>query len=83
MAQMFDLLQEGHIRPIFPIKIFSFEDIPSAFRYMRSANHIGKIVISNSGNDEINVPVIISLFDYKKNADQRFLDSGCTTDTQP
>lgn len=63
MTQMFDLLRKGYIKPIFPIKTFSFEDIPSAFRYMRSANHIGKIVISNGGNNEINVPVILEFFD--------------------
>lgn len=62
MSQMFDLLKKGHIKPIFPIKSFSFEDIPSAFRYMRSANHIGKIVISNGGNNDINVLVILEFF---------------------
>ena len=39
------------------MKVFPFEDIPAAFRYMRGGNHIGKIVISNGPNAEIQVPV--------------------------
>ena len=54
---MMDLLQKGHIKPIAPIKVFSFEDIASAFRFMRGGNHIGKIVISNSQQHEIMVQV--------------------------
>ena len=40
------------------MKIFPFEDIPAAFRYMRGGNHTGKIVISNGPDAGINVPVI-------------------------
>lgn len=52
------LIAQGHVKPIDPIKTFSFEDIPSAFRFMRGANHIGKIVISNTAaQGSIEVPV--------------------------
>ncbi|KAJ5238512.1 polyketide synthase [Penicillium chermesinum] len=59
LKQLFELLDAGHVKPIAPITVFPFEDIPSAFRYMRSANHIGKIVISNTDkeNKVIEVPV--------------------------
>ncbi|MCJ1391686.1 hypothetical protein MMC18_004551 [Xylographa bjoerkii] len=57
LDQLFDLLQQGHVKPISPIKTFSFEDIASAFHFMRGANHIGKIVISNGVQQEIQVPV--------------------------
>jgi Zinc-binding dehydrogenase len=57
LSELFDLIEKGHITPISPIKIFTFEDIPSAFRYMRAGNHIGKIVISSGENRTIEVPV--------------------------
>lgn len=57
LAQLFDLLDNGHVRPIDPIQTFPFEEIQSAFRYMRGANHIGKVVISNHGNNDIKVSV--------------------------
>ncbi len=47
------LIAQGHLKPISPIKTFSFADIPSAFRYMRGANHIGKIVMSDGINAEV------------------------------
>lgn len=51
------LIEKGHVKPISPIKTFAFEDIPSAFRFMRGANHIGKIVISNAVQNIIEVLV--------------------------
>lgn len=51
------LIEKGHVKPISPIKTFAFEDIPSAFRFMRGANHIGKIVISDAVQNIIEVPV--------------------------
>jgi NADPH:quinone reductase-like Zn-dependent oxidoreductase len=32
------------LRPIID-KIFSFDDVPAAYRYLQSARHFGKIVI--------------------------------------
>ncbi|KAL8895775.1 MAG: hypothetical protein Q9192_003453 [Flavoplaca navasiana] len=57
LDQLMGLVEKGHVKPIDPIKTFSFEDIPSAFRFMRGANHIGKIVISNASLGVIKVPV--------------------------
>ncbi|KAL8912790.1 MAG: hypothetical protein Q9171_002248 [Xanthocarpia ochracea] len=57
LRQLMGLIEKGHVKPIDPIKVFSFQDIPSAFRFMRGANHIGKIVISNAVQDIISVPV--------------------------
>jgi hypothetical protein len=57
LKQLMGLIEEGHVRPISPVKTFAFEDIPSAFRYMRGANHIGKIVISNALQNITKVPV--------------------------
>ena len=53
---MMDLLAKGQIKPIAPIKSFTFEDIGSAFRFMRGGSHIGKIVITNGLNAKIEIP---------------------------
>ena len=46
MRQMMNLISQRYIKPIAPITTFPFEDIAGAFHYMRSAKHIGKIVLS-------------------------------------
>jgi NADPH:quinone reductase-like Zn-dependent oxidoreductase len=56
LKQLFALLEAGHVKPITPMTIFPWDDIPGAMRYMRSANHLGKIVIS-SGSQPVEVPV--------------------------
>ncbi|KAI0601372.1 hypothetical protein F4775DRAFT_582241 [Biscogniauxia sp. FL1348] len=50
------LLVANHIRPISPRKVFSFSQIPDAMRYMRSGEHIGKIVISDGEAEDVKVP---------------------------
>ena len=57
LTQLIGLIDKGHVKPIPPIKTFTFDDISSAFRFMRGANHIGKIVISNASQNTIEVPV--------------------------
>lgn len=57
LDQLMGLIEKGHVKPIDPIKTFSFEEIPSAFRFIRGANHIGKIVISNASQNAIEVPI--------------------------
>lgn len=58
LKQLMGLIEKGHVKPIAPIKTFRFDDIPSAFRFMRGANHIGKIVISNE-SDTTDTPVAV------------------------
>lgn len=57
LEQTFQLVGEGHIKPIYPITVFPFEEITSAFRYMQSGKHMGKIVISNGSQTETKIPV--------------------------
>ena len=57
LKQVFALIAEGQIKPISPVTVFPFEDIASAFRYMRDGKHIGKIVISNGRQVDVKVPV--------------------------
>jgi KR domain/Zinc-binding dehydrogenase len=56
ISQMFQMIAEGQLKPISPIKIFSFHEIADAFRYMRSGLHIGKIVISDGPQRDVQVP---------------------------
>jgi hypothetical protein len=37
--------------------VFPFEDIVSAFRFLRAGTHIGKVVISNGTNSHVELPV--------------------------
>jgi NADPH:quinone reductase-like Zn-dependent oxidoreductase len=57
MGQLMNLISEGHVKPISPIHTFSFADVAKAFRYMRSATHMGKIVITDGPDAGIKVPV--------------------------
>ena len=57
LNQVFALLAEGHIKPISPITVFPFEEVASAFRFMRDGKHMGKIVISNGQEVDVRVPV--------------------------
>ncbi|KAI1158376.1 KR domain-containing protein [Nemania serpens] len=56
LDQLMGLMAEGHLKPIGPIKTFSFSEMPSAFRFMRGANHNGKIVISDGPQAKVTVP---------------------------
>ncbi|KAI0603270.1 PKSKA1 [Biscogniauxia sp. FL1348] len=58
MSKLFELIDGHHIKPISPIHQFSWGDIPSAIRFLRTGKHMGKIVISDGGPDaKIQVPV--------------------------
>ncbi|OJZ90228.1 hypothetical protein ASPFODRAFT_56562 [Aspergillus luchuensis CBS 106.47] len=45
LQQCVDLLQEGHLKPIYPSHVFDAVDVTKAFRYMQGGQHIGKIVV--------------------------------------
>ncbi|KAI4952622.1 Type I Iterative PKS [Alternaria rosae] len=49
MRKMMHMIVTRGVKPISPIVLFPYNDIPSALRFLRSANHIGKIIISNKG----------------------------------
>jgi NADPH:quinone reductase-like Zn-dependent oxidoreductase len=57
LSELFQLIEQGHVKPIFPREIFSYDDIPAAFRVLRGGKHIGKLVISNGLDPKIQVPV--------------------------
>ncbi|PYH30922.1 fatty acid synthase S-acetyltransferase [Aspergillus neoniger CBS 115656] len=45
LQQCADLLQQGHLKPIYPNHVFDAIDVVKAFRYMQGGQHIGKIVV--------------------------------------
>ncbi|MBN1991919.1 MAG: SDR family NAD(P)-dependent oxidoreductase [Anaerolineae bacterium] len=47
LAEMSRLLQAGQLKPL-PHQVFFIENAVDAFRYMAQANHIGKVVITQS-----------------------------------
>lgn len=57
MTKLFELLEGRHVKPINPIHIFSFIDVANAVRYLRAGKHISKVVISDSPEPKISVPV--------------------------
>ncbi|KAH8646008.1 polyketide synthase [Tricladium varicosporioides] len=57
LSEMMDLVKAGHITPIAPVTVFPFEEIVPAFRFLRGATHLGKVVISSGGIHNVKVPV--------------------------
>ncbi|KAI1375608.1 hypothetical protein F4677DRAFT_112302 [Hypoxylon crocopeplum] len=56
LAEIFDLVEAGHIKAIHPIIPYGFDNVPAALAYIRRGQHIGKIVITNYGAD-VQVPI--------------------------
>ncbi|KAH7175825.1 hypothetical protein EDB81DRAFT_633270 [Dactylonectria macrodidyma] len=52
-----ELVEQGHMKPINPIKVFSFGEIGDAFRFLGSGKHIGKLIISNVEKETAKVTV--------------------------
>lgn len=57
LKQLMPLVERKIFTPIRPMKVFGFDEIPEAFRYMRGSNHLGKIVISRQMQQEVLVKV--------------------------
>ncbi|KAI3555024.1 beta-ketoacyl synthase domain-containing protein [Colletotrichum abscissum] len=57
MRQMMSLISQRAIKPIAPMTTFPFEDVAGAFRYMRAAKHVGKIVLS--AKDKADKPTVM------------------------
>ncbi|KAH9226001.1 hypothetical protein K456DRAFT_1755087 [Colletotrichum gloeosporioides 23] len=57
LDEIFALVNSGHIKPIHPITTFGFDAVPAALAYIRSGRHIGKVVISDGGKKDVQVPI--------------------------
>jgi hypothetical protein len=51
------LVNEGCLKPIHPLTVYSFSDMPSSFAYERAGQHIGKIAIADDKGSSIAVPI--------------------------
>lgn len=76
LSQIFELHRQGHVTPVHPIKTFSFTDIPSAFAFIRSGKHIGKVVISDREDADIRVPIRPATKTYTLRSDGSYLIVG-------
>ncbi|TEY71320.1 hypothetical protein BOTCAL_0095g00030 [Botryotinia calthae] len=76
LSQTFSLIEHGHIKPIQPRTKFSFKDIRDAFRYMRSGNHIGKIVITDGEDRSVKIPIRPSKISLKLRSDASYFIVG-------
>lgn len=47
------------MKPINPFKIFGFDEVREAFRLLGSGKHIGKIVVSNASDANIDIKVCL------------------------
>ncbi|CAI7649211.1 unnamed protein product [Penicillium glandicola] len=58
LHEIFDLVNGGHVGPIYPITRYPFEEVIPALSYMRSGKHMGKIVISGpTEGTDLNLPI--------------------------
>ncbi|KAI1415346.1 reducing type I polyketide synthase [Hypoxylon sp. FL1857] len=57
ISEIFNLLEKGLLKPIAPVHVFSFAEIPKALQYIGSGKHIGKLVISDSDTSGAQVSV--------------------------
>ncbi|CAH0024600.1 unnamed protein product, partial [Clonostachys rhizophaga] len=55
--ELFVLLNGGKIKPIEPITTFGYDDMVSALSLIRSGRHLGKIVISNVEQQDVQLPI--------------------------
>ena len=59
LSELSVLVRGGHVRPITPRRDFSYNEVPAALQLLRTRSQIRKVVISNSPDTRIIVPVNI------------------------
>lgn len=75
LKEIFDLVEARHIGSIKPIVTYGFEDVPAALAYIRRGQHMGKIVITNHGED-VKVPTRPALRTLELRPDVSYLIVG-------
>ncbi|RDW62499.1 hypothetical protein BP5796_10801 [Coleophoma crateriformis] len=53
LADVFDLLSTGSIRPVSPITIFPISNVESAFRTLQSGKTMGKVIVVPNPGDQV------------------------------
>ena len=55
--EIFRLIQDGNVKPIHPVRTFGFDEVVEALSHIRRGQHIGKIVISRRGQNDVQLPI--------------------------
>lgn len=55
--EIFALVQDGHVKPIHPVRTFGFDEVIAALSHIRRGQHIGKIVVSHWGQNDVQIPI--------------------------
>ncbi|KAJ8131286.1 hypothetical protein O1611_g2342 [Lasiodiplodia mahajangana] len=74
--ELFDLIDAGHIKPIHPITTFGFDEVADALSHIRSGRHLGKIVVSNKGLQDIQIPIRPAIHKLQLRPDVSYLVVG-------
>ncbi|KAI1762472.1 putative polyketide synthase [Hypoxylon sp. FL1150] len=72
----FELIRQGHIKPLHICKVFPFEETIDALRYMQHGKHIGKIVVSYEKSKTVKLPIRPALPTLRLRSDASYLISG-------
>ncbi|KAI1156185.1 hypothetical protein F4825DRAFT_316421 [Nemania diffusa] len=75
LGEIFDLVNAGHIKAIFPVIEYGFENVPAALAYIRRGQHIGKIVITTHGKED-QVPIRPALRTLQLDPNASYLIGG-------
>ncbi|KAI8932187.1 hypothetical protein NX059_011067 [Plenodomus lindquistii] len=76
MSEVFALVEAGHIGPIHPVTVYGFDEVIPALMYIRSGQHIGKIVITNRDSSDVQVPTKPALSKFELRPDVAYLIVG-------
>jgi NAD(P)-dependent dehydrogenase (short-subunit alcohol dehydrogenase family)/aryl carrier-like protein len=57
LDEIFGLVEEGHLKPIRPITVYPQDKVISALSYIRSGQHMGKIVVSSGDSEDTRLPI--------------------------
>ncbi|KAH7374224.1 beta-ketoacyl synthase domain-containing protein [Cadophora sp. MPI-SDFR-AT-0126] len=75
-AELFELINNGYIKPIHPITTFGFDDVPAALSHIRAGRHMGKIVITRLPGEDVQVPIRPAVRPLKLDSEVSYLIIG-------
>ncbi|KAI1174465.1 hypothetical protein F4777DRAFT_579896 [Nemania sp. FL0916] len=76
LAELFDLIEQRQVGPIHPITTYGFDAVPAALAYIRRGQHVGKIVITNSDKEDIQLPIRPAIRQLRLRPDVAYLIAG-------
>ena len=74
--EIMDLVRQGHLKPLYICKVFSFDETVEAFRYTQRGMQIGKVVISYESSKSVKLPFRPATPQLKLRADVSYLIAG-------